>query len=74
MSLQKLLIEGDRLIQGRTVTYVCVAIFHCGIKGQGFTVCEFAILIIMFSVFSDFKQFVLQFFSFHVIFERFFGF
>ena len=30
------------------LTYVRVAIFRCGIKGQGFKVCEFAILIIMF--------------------------
>ena len=35
-------------------TYVRVAIFRCGIKGQEFKVCEFAILIIGFSVLSNF--------------------
>ena len=52
-------------------TYVRVAIFRCGIKGQEFKVCEFAILIIGFSVLSNF---LLRFFGFHVNFERFFGF
>ena len=44
-----------RPLQG--VTYVRVAIFRCGIKGQEFKVCEFAILIITFggcSVLSNF--------------------
>ena len=50
-----------------TVTYVRVAIFRCGIKGQEFKVCEFAILIII-------SIFLLRFFGFHVNLERFFGF
>ena len=43
------------------VTSVRVAIFRCGIKGQGFKVCEFAILIIMFGGFSVLSNFYCAF-------------
>ena len=50
--------RGWPLNTGRYVrTTVTVAIFRCGIKGQRFKVCEFAILIIMFGGFQILSNF-----------------